>query len=84
MTNKVITEKWTETKSALMEGLSGQRAKSMETVLENTKNYLAESATTGATGAGNVAALNKVILPNHLVLKIKMLRFLVPYIFESL
>jgi len=63
MTDKVITEKWTETKSALMEGLSGQRAKSMETVLENTKNYLAESATTGATGAGNVAALNKVILP---------------------
>ena len=63
MTDKVITEKWTETKSALMEGLEGQRAKSMETVLENTKNYLAESATTGATGAGNVAALNKVILP---------------------
>ncbi len=63
MTDKVITEKWTETKSALMEGLEGQRAKSMETVLENTKTYLAEAATTGATGAGNVAALNKVILP---------------------
>ena len=46
-----------------MEGLEGQRAKSMETVLENTKTYLAEAATTGATGAGNVAALNKVILP---------------------
>ena len=63
MTDKVITEKWTETKSALMEGLEGNRAKSMETVLENTKAYLAEAATTGATGAGNVAALNKVILP---------------------
>ena len=63
MTDKVITEKWTDTKTALMEGLSGQRAKSMETVLENTKTYLAEAATTGATGAGNVAALNKVILP---------------------
>ena len=63
MTDNVITEKWTETKSALMEGLDGQRAKSMDAVLENTKKYLAEAATTGATGAGNVAALNKVILP---------------------
>ena len=59
----MINENWTETKTALMEGLEGQKAKSMETVLENTKTYLAEAATTGATGAGNVAALNKVILP---------------------
>jgi len=59
----MINENWTETKSALMEGLSGTKAKSMETVLENTKTYLAEAASTGATGAGNVAALNKVILP---------------------
>ena len=35
----------------------------METVLENTKKYLAEAATTGASSAGNVAALNKVVLP---------------------
>ena len=62
MTN-MINENWTETKSALTEGLSGQKKTSMEAVLENTKRYLAESATTGATGAGNVAALNKVILP---------------------
>ena len=59
----MINENWTETKSALMEGLEGQKKKSMETVLENTKRYLAEAASTGATGAGNVAALNKVILP---------------------
>ena len=59
----MINENWTETKTALMEGLKGQKAKSMETVLENTKSYLAEAASTGATGAGNVAALNKVILP---------------------
>jgi len=59
----MINENWTETKSALTEGLSGQKKTSMEAVLENTKRYLAESATTGATGAGNVAALNKVILP---------------------
>ena len=59
----MINENWTETKTALMEGLEGNKAKSMETVLENTKTYLAEAASTGATGAGNVAALNKVILP---------------------
>tara|TARA_B100000700_G_scaffold115073_1_gene129301 strand:- start:1613 stop:2791 length:1179 start_codon:yes stop_codon:yes gene_type:complete len=63
MTDKVITEKWDETKTALTEGLSGQRKQSMETVLENTKKYLAEAATTGASSAGNVAALNKVVLP---------------------
>ena len=63
MTDKVITDKWTETKNALTEGLEGQKKASMEKVLENTKSYLAEAATAGATGAGNVAALNKVILP---------------------
>ena len=59
----MINENWTETKTALMEGLDGQKKTSMDAVLENTKKYLAEAATTGATGAGNVAALNKVILP---------------------
>ena len=63
MTDKVITDQWADTKKALTEGLEGQRKASMETVLENTKSYLAEAATTGATGAGNVAALNKVVLP---------------------
>ena len=35
----------------------------MATTLENTRKYLAESATAGATSAGNVATLNRVILP---------------------
>jgi len=35
----------------------------METTLENTRKYLSESATAGATSAGNVATLNRVILP---------------------
>jgi len=63
MTDKVITEKWDETKTALTEGLSGQRKQSMETVLENTKKYLAEASVAGTSTAGNVAALNKVVLP---------------------
>jgi hypothetical protein len=35
----------------------------MSVVLENTKKYLAEAASTGATSSGNVATLNRVILP---------------------
>ena len=35
----------------------------MDVTLENTRKYLAEQATAGATSAGNVATLNRVILP---------------------
>src|SRR6056300_1744651 len=63
MTDKTITENWENTKSALLEGLEGQRKETMGAILENTQTYLAEAASAGATGAGNVAALNKVILP---------------------
>ena len=58
-----LMENWSETKIALTDGLTGTKKKVMETTLENTKNYLAEAATSGATQAGNVATLNKVILP---------------------
>jgi len=58
-----LMENWSETKVALTDGLTGTKKKVMETTLENTKNYLAEAASTGATQAGNVATLNKVILP---------------------
>ena len=59
-----LTEtRWQDTKSALLEGLSGNKKAVMETTLENTKKYLSESATAGATSAGNVATLNRVILP---------------------
>lgn len=35
----------------------------MDVTLENTRKYLAEAATSGATSSGNVATLNRVILP---------------------
>ena len=60
---KLFESNWSATKDALMEGLSGQRAKSMDVVLENAKKQLTETATAGATGAGSVATLNKVMLP---------------------
>ena len=58
-----LFENWDATKGALTDGLEGNKKVVMESVLENTKNYLAESANSGTTMAGNVASLNKVILP---------------------
>ena len=40
-----------------------QKPNHLDVVLENTRKYLSEQATSGATSAGNVATLNRVILP---------------------
>ena len=61
--SQLLNERWSETKEALLEGLTGTRRGSMSVCLENTRRHLAESATAGATSAGNVATLNRVILP---------------------
>ena len=61
--SQLLNERWSETKEALLEGLTGNRRASMNVCLENTRRSLTESATAGATSAGNVATLNRVILP---------------------
>ncbi len=61
--SQLLNERWSETKEALLEGLQGTRRASMNVCLENTRKYLAESATSGATSSGNIATLNRVILP---------------------
>ena len=61
--SELLTSRWADTKEALLEGLQGTKKSVMATTLENTRKYLAESATAGATSAGNVATLNRVILP---------------------
>src|SRR5210317_792883 len=61
--SELLESRWQDTKTALLEGLSGTKKSVMATTLENTRAYLAESATAGATSAGNVATLNRVILP---------------------
>jgi len=61
--SELFESKWGETKAALTEGLSGNKKKTLDVVLENTRRALSESATAGATSAGNVATLNRVILP---------------------
>ena len=57
------SKNWAATKEALLEGLSGQKKTTMEVCLENTKKYLTETASAGATASGNISVLNKVILP---------------------
>jgi len=61
--SELLNSRWSETKEALLEGLQGTKKSVMSATLENTRKYLAESASTGATSAGNVATLNRVILP---------------------
>ena len=61
--SELLESRWTDTKSALLEGLEGNKKSVMAATLENTRKYLSESATAGATSAGNVATLNRVILP---------------------
>ena len=61
--SQLLESRWSETKDALLEGLQGTKRSVMATTLENTRKYLSESATAGATSAGNVATLNRVILP---------------------
>jgi hypothetical protein len=63
MSQELLEGRWDETKDALLEGLSGSKRTSMSVILENTKKYLRENATSGSTGSGNIATLNRVILP---------------------
>jgi hypothetical protein len=63
MADALFESNWQATKDALTDGLEGNKKVVMETTLENTRQHLAEAATAGASGAGNVATLNKVILP---------------------
>lgn len=63
MANELLESRWDDTREALLEGLQGTKRTNMTAVLDNTRKYLKENATTGATSAGNVATLNRVILP---------------------
>lgn len=65
MTTNLFEKNWAQTKGALLDGLSGQRKSTMSVILENAKSkgLLLESATAGGTQAGNIASINKVMLP---------------------
>ena len=63
MSQELLESRWGETKEALLEGLNGSKRNSMGVILENTRKYLKENASAGSTGSGNIATLNRVILP---------------------
>ncbi len=63
MSENLLESRWDDTKEALLEGLKGSRRNSMSVILENTRKYLKENASAGSTAAGNIATLNRVILP---------------------
>jgi hypothetical protein len=63
MSQELLESRWGETKDALLEGLNGSKRNSMNVILENTRKYLKENASAGSTASGNIATLNRVILP---------------------
>ena len=63
MSNVLLESRWGETKEALLEGLKGTRRSTMGVILENTKKQLLAESSAGTTTAGNIATLNRVILP---------------------
>ena len=63
MSQELLESRWGETKEALLEGLNGSKRNSMSVILENTRKYLKENASAGSTASGNIATLNRVILP---------------------
>ena len=63
MSKVLLESRWDETKEALLEGLKGTRRSTMGVILENTKKQLLAESSAGTTTAGNIATLNRVILP---------------------
>ena len=63
MSKVLLESRWGETKDALLEGLKGNRRSTMSVLLENTKKQLLAESSAGTTTAGNIATLNRVILP---------------------
>lgn len=63
MSQALLESRWAETKDALLEGLKGTRRSTLNVLLENQKKYLLTESSAGTTTAGNIATLNRVMLP---------------------
>jgi len=63
MSKILLESRWGETREALLEGLQGNRRSTMGALLENTRKQLLAESSAGTTVAGNIATLNRVILP---------------------
>jgi hypothetical protein len=59
-----LFENWSETKDVLLTGLSGEKRKVIDTLLDNQKQYnLNESAAAGATAAQDIAGFRNILIP---------------------
>lgn len=58
-----LFENWTETKEALLEGLSGSKKSLVSVLMENQKSHLMETAPTSAVAASDVANFQKIMIP---------------------
>lgn len=59
-----LIENWQETKEALLEGLQGSKKKVVDTLLENQKQYLAETAfPASANQAADISNFQKIVIP---------------------
>ena len=63
MSRMLLESRWDETKDALLEGLKGNRRSTMSVLFENTRKQLLAESASGTTSSGNIATLNRVILP---------------------
>lgn len=65
MSNNLFEGKtWTVTKDHLLEGLSDSKRKNLDIVMENyRREVIRENAAAGVTAAGNIASINKLMLP---------------------
>ena len=59
----MLTENWNEQKEVLLDGLNGRQRKITSALLENEKTHLVETAAAGVTATGNVARLEKLVMP---------------------
>lgn len=59
-----LFENWSETKDVLLTGLSGEKRKVVDTLLENQKTYnLNESAASGSIAAQDIAGFRNILIP---------------------
>jgi hypothetical protein len=63
MSKVLLESRWGETKEALLEGLAGTKRSTMGVILDNTRKQLLAESSAGTTVSGNIATLNRVILP---------------------
>jgi len=63
MSRKLLESHWGATRDMLLNGLSGVKRQNMAIMLENTRKKLLAESASGTTMSGNIATLNRVILP---------------------